>query len=222
MILFRKSIRTILAIIIPVFIISCNKQNKIPLKESFHFISDTRPNGNIFDAINLQLEEYALEENMDSVLQFNTRNKAYKSNYLDIEFFPVLSVHDLQELAMPHFSKRKKALIDLDISQINFDTHFAFLVAHSSTEDSHSINWTNSSQTHYMDKLFIKEENNNVLHLNYQTSVLGNVDSTFNFFLLKWKVKVFVLERKHYEKLIVTLYDENYYFNLIDGNNQNS
>jgi hypothetical protein len=176
--------------------ISCHEKS-VELKESFTIPSTYRP-GNIFNSINSALIDEALAHGQDTTLQIGGAGNL--PLYEDIEFYPVLSAKDLHRIVDHPLKKNEFGAY---VDNIDFNTHFAFIVAH-----------PDSYEATYFDELTSKGSGKGLLKLQLDSRGLGKGKTGIEALMQKWKIKVYTIERKSYDSLTVQLNEDTYPFRI--------
>lgn len=185
-----------MAVLFACLFFSCEEKS-MELKESFTIPAAYRP-GNVFASINSALIDEALTQGQDSAYQIGGAGNL--PAYEDLEFYPVLTAKDLHRVVENSIRKNE---YDVYVNNIDFNTHFAFIVAH-----------PESYETTYFDELIAKGSGKGLLKLKLNSRVLGNAKTGIEALMQKWKIKVYNIERKGYDSLTVQLNEDTYPFRI--------
>jgi len=128
--------------------------------------------------------------------------------YSDIEFFPITRADAFDAFSAPGLSRRAEA--EVDLSGIDFDKQFAFLVAHPSSSSYGAV--TSGQYAKYFSKVLPSYEKDRVV-LRIDASRLGDIDP-MTAMTGKWEGSVYAVERRGRDKLEVRLYDDSYVYSL--------
>ncbi|WP_295569797.1 hypothetical protein [uncultured Stenotrophomonas sp.] len=131
--------------------------------------------------------------------------------YLDIRFFPITHADALDTMD-PHWpSARHSRDSELDLGNVDFSSHFVFLVAHpeltgyAAMSSGQYATFFSSVKVAYLDDRV-------VVHL--EASRLGDI-SPMVLLGSPWAGKLYTLERRGRKQLEVKLYDNRYQFSLV-------
>jgi len=125
-----------------------------------------------------------------------------------IEFFPITRADAFDRFSAPGLSRRAEA--EVDLSGIDFDKQFAFLVAHPSSSSYGAV--TSGQYAKYFSKVLPSYEKDRVV-LRIDASRLGDIDP-MTAMTGKWEGSVYAVERRGRDKLEVRLYDDSYVYSL--------
>ncbi|MHC1651768.1 hypothetical protein ACODUL_00490 [Stenotrophomonas maltophilia] len=131
--------------------------------------------------------------------------------YLDIRFFPITHADALDTMD-PHWpSARRSRDSEPDLGNVDFSSHFVFLVAHpeltgyAAMSSGQHATFFSSVKVAYLDDRV-------VVHL--EASRLGDI-SPMVLLGSPWAGKLYTLERRGRKQLEVKLYDNRYQFSLV-------
>ena len=128
--------------------------------------------------------------------------------YSDIEFFPIAGADAVESLAA--FSGGRRDDVPIDLSGIDFGKHFAFLVAHPSSNSYAAM--SSGQYAKFFSKVLPSYENDKVV-LRIDASRLGDIDP-MTAMGGSWEGSIYTVERRGRDKLEVRLYDESYVYSL--------
>ncbi|WP_303749895.1 hypothetical protein [Stenotrophomonas pigmentata] len=139
---------------------------------------------------------------------FAAQGQASLPGYSDIEFFPIASADAVEALRAYPRGRGNDAPIDL--SGIDFDKSFAFLVAHPSsssygaiTSGQHATFFSSVLPSYEKDKVVLRIDASRLGEIDPMTALGGN-----------WEGSIYAVERRGRDKLEVRLYDESYVYSL--------
>ena len=128
--------------------------------------------------------------------------------YSDIEFFPIAGTDAVE--AMRAFPLNRSQDAPIDLSGIDLNKNFAFLVAHPSSSSYGAM--SSGQHATYFSKVLPSYEKDKVV-LRIDASRLGNIDA-MTAISGGWEGSIYAVERRGRDKLEVRLYDESYVYSL--------
>ena len=171
---------------------------------AFDFVSTLRPSMDVQHTLRLMLRAGGLDVE-------GAGNDA--PIYADIEFFPVVEAQPLVDM-----TRRWQRSSDYvaDIEAIDFDSQFAFVVAHPALTASMPMgsSSTPASPGIYLSQPKVSYGDGGIDILMDASRIGGNADPLALAFASSWNAKVYVLDRRGADTLRVRLYDDTYTFSL--------
>ncbi|MCD9027759.1 hypothetical protein LDO26_06025 [Luteimonas sp. BDR2-5] len=132
--------------------------------------------------------------------------------YADIEFFPVLDADALAGLTRGF--GRRSGEHQGDIDAIDFDTHFAFVVAHPAMTQFPGGAHDGGNPGIYRSQPKVRYADDGIDITLDASRLGGDIDPMGLAFAARWESKVYVIERRDADTLRVRLYDDDYRFSL--------
>lgn len=140
---------------------------------------------------------------------FGIEGKVARPGYSDIEFFPIARTDEIE--MMRAYPRGRGDDAPIDLSGIDFNKDFAFLVAHPSsssygaiTSGQHATYFSTVSPSYEKDKVVLRIDASRLGDIDAMTAMSGN-----------WEGSIYRVERRGREKLEVRLYDESYVYSLV-------
>lgn len=132
--------------------------------------------------------------------------------YSDIAFFPVIraDAFDLGELP----AALRRGDVEPDLSGIDFDSHFGFLVAHPNATKSYGAMMSGQRATYFSSVRVSYPEDRVLIHLS--GSRLGGLDP-MTALTARWEGSVYPIERRGRTDVEVRIDENAYMYSLEDG-----
>nr|CDQ33780.1 hypothetical protein BN993_03227 [Virgibacillus halodenitrificans] len=132
--------------------------------------------------------------------------------YADLEFFPILSADGFKKIEDTSYGHSRSRLPDL--SGIDFNKNFVFLVAYPSSDSYRAAQ--SGQQALFFTKVQVTYPDDEVA-LDLSASHLGNMDIA-TMLSGSWKGELYVVERRDRDQLEVNIDDNTYRYSLNDEN----
>ncbi|MBB5636299.1 hypothetical protein HDF26_003244 [Pedobacter cryoconitis] len=194
---------------------SCS--SPVEVKEGFTFETTLRPgNGRVSDLankLNGALMEQAQKAGKDSVLIFQSDDKTKLPFYEDIAFLPIVSAEELDNVMGDYTAKRfgiNREDFSAQTGAIDFRKNFVLLVAHPKSTPSIVLGEVNTNQAIYVDKVMDDGLDDKKRKVELISKRLGDVASGMASLLQKWESKVYILDYKDCDSLLLEI-DKNVY-----------
>ena len=195
--------------------ISCS--SPVELKESFAFETTLRPGSegvsDLANKLNGALIEQAHKAGKDSALVLQSDEKAKMPFYEDIAFLPIVSAEELDNVIGDYTEKRFRTTqqdFSAQIAAIDFKKNFVLLVSHPKSTSSIVLGEVNSNQAIYVDKVMDDGLDNKKRKIELISKRLGDAATGLASLMQKWESKVYVVDHKNSDSLLLEI-DKNVY-----------
>lgn len=195
--------------------ISCS--SPVELKESFAFETTLRPGSegvsDLANKLNGALIEQAQKAGKDSALVLQSDEKAKMPLYEDIAFLPIVSAEELENVIGDYTEKRfrtNRQDFSAQIAAIDFKKNFVLLVGHPKATSSMVLGEVNNNQAIYVDKVMDDGLENKKRKIELVSKRLGDVATGLASLMQKWESKVYVVDYKNSDSLLLEI-DKNVY-----------
>ena len=132
--------------------------------------------------------------------------------YSDIAFFPVVRADAFDLGDLPAALRRHD--VQPDVSGIDFDSHFGFLVAHPNASKSYGAMMSGQHATYFSSVRVSYPEDRVLIHLT--GSRLGGLDP-MTALTARWEGSIYPMERRGRSKVEVRIDENTYMYSLEDG-----
>ena len=195
--------------------VSCS--SPVELKESFAFETTLRPGSegvsDLANKLNGALIEQAQKAGKDSALVLQSDEKAKMPFYEDIAFLPIVSAEELENVIGDYTEKRFRTNqqdFSAQIAAIDFKKNFVLLVSHPKATSSIVLGEINSNQAIYVDKVMDDGLDNKKRKIELISKRLGDAATGLVSLMQKWESKVYVVDHKNSDSLLLEI-DKNVY-----------
>jgi len=189
----------------------------VELKESFAFETTLRPGSegvsDLANKLNGALIEQAHKAGKDSALVLQSDEKAKMPFYEDIAFLPIVSAEELDNVIGDYTEKRFRTTqqdFSAQIAAIDFKKNFVLLVSHPKSTSSIVLGEVNSNQAIYVDKVMDDGLDNKKRKIELISKRLGDAATGLASLMQKWESKVYVVDHKNSDSLLLEI-DKNVY-----------
>jgi hypothetical protein len=194
---------------------SCS--SPVEVKEGFTFETTLRPGNDrvsdLANSLNGALIEQARKEGKDSALILQSGNKTKLPFYEDIAFLPIVSAEELDNVAGDYTEKRFRTNqqdFSAQIKTIDFKKNFVLLIAHPKTTPSIVLGELNTNQAIYADKVMDDGLDHKNRKVELISKRLGDAADGMASLMQKWESKVYILDYKNCDSLLLEI-DKNIY-----------
>lgn len=203
-----------LLLVISLFV-SCS--TPVEIKEGFAFETTLRPGSDrvsdLANKLNGALIEQAHKEGKDSALVLQSDEKAKMPFYEDIAFLPIVSAEELENVIGDYTEKRFRTNqqdFSAQIAAIDFKKNFVLLVGHPKATSSIILGEVNNNQAIYVDKVMDDGLVHEKRKIELVSKRLGDAATGLASLMQKWESKVYVVDHKNSDSLLLEI-DKNVY-----------
>jgi hypothetical protein len=194
------------------------------VKEQFHFKTYSRPDQNWADSfastLNTALVEEAEKTGKDKVLQMGAGVSTKAPSYQDVAFLPILNAADLKKLVNPYalnlIGANEQNLVQ-KVDSIDFEKNFVLIIGHPMPA-SPVLGGDNGgrpqTQAYYTDRVLDNGVENKKRKIQLETGRLGSVASGLEAITQSWGSKVYVVEKKNGDSLLLQIDKNTFSFGL--------
>lgn len=195
--------------------VSCSAP--VEVKEGFVFETTLRPGNDgvsdLANRLNGALIEQAQKAGQDSALVLQSDDKEKAPLYEDIAFLPIVSAEELENVIGDHTEKRFRTNqqdFSAQIGAIDFKKNFVLLVGHPKAATSVVLGEISSNQAIYADKIMDHGLDQKKRKVELISKRLGDSASGLASLMQKWESKVYILDYKNCDSLLLEI-DKNIY-----------
>lgn len=195
--------------------VSCS--SPVELKEGFAFETTLRPGSegvsDLANKLNGALIEQAQKAGKDSALVLQSDEKAKMPFYEDIAFLPIVSAEELENVIGDYTEKRFRTNqqdFSAQIAAIDFKKNFVLLVGHPKATSSIVLGEINNNQAIYVDKVMDDGLDNKKRKIELVSKRLGDAATGLASLMQKWESKVYIVDYKNSDSLLLEI-DKNVY-----------
>lgn len=197
--MFRMAIRQALLLLIVLSAAACTQQ---PRLHEVDAISE-------FDISHRPIQ--SARQHVEAILATGTGGSDTPM-YSDIAFFPVVRPDAFDSTDLPPALRRNE--VEPDVSAIDFDHQFGFLVAHPNASKSYRALTSGQHATYFSSVSVSYPEDRVLIHL--KASRLGDLDP-MTALTARWAGSIYPIDRRGRSQVEVRLDEHSYMYSLQDG-----